>query len=106
MELLSLREKHEYEAEIDQLKAKAELLADKLIKSNYSKNNYRKQLEKLTGKKVTKVGRARLMIVDSKKKGFNGNISAECERIGDILNMGAANVRSLWYSKTTENNNV
>lgn len=97
LDMLTLREKHEYEEEIAQLKAELSATKDKLVKSERCKSKWKVKCEQFTGVKLTKTARARLMVASSKDLGFSGNITEECNRIAVAVKVKGSTVRQLWY---------
>ena len=99
--MLTLREKHEYEQEIAQLKADLLLMSEELRRARNSKNEWHCKYRKIAGIKLTPTDRIRIIIKKSKADGFVGTITDECKRIGKMIGVSYRTAYSIWYEKAT-----
>ena len=98
--MLSLREKHEYEQEIAQLKLGLTETKELLRKSRNSKNEWHCKYRAAAGITMTLTDRLRLIIIKSKADGFEGSITNECKRIGKVIGVSYRTAYNIWYEKS------
>ena len=97
--MLTLREKHEYEHEIEFLKASLAIANDNTRKALNSKNEWHCKYRAIAGIKLTTAGRLRILVKESKAAGFKGNISNECKRIAKVVGVSWRRAHKIWYEK-------
>lgn len=97
--MLTLREKHEYEQEIAQLKIDLSIANENTRKARNSKNEWHCKYRKIAGIKLTPTDRLRILVSKSKVDGFQGTITNECKRISKMIGMSYRTAYDVWYEK-------
>ena len=97
--MLTISEKHSYDNQIAELKEELSKVRDELRKARNSRNEWKCKYRKAVGEKFTSASRARIMIAQSKEKGFTGSVVKECARIGKVIGVTGGTVANHWYEK-------